>query len=318
MHNLIRYYYKNKYKIWGVIAFIVLLILIIQALNLLMAQLNEQENSNVSNTNTLNTLINNEDTDSYITNDQSAVSGDFIDSTTLENARVIIEDFISACNNGNVEEAYSYISNDCKSIMFNNVDQFKTLYYDVIFGGNKKNAAIENWLLNTYKVDITEDIMATGNANGIRTQDYMTVVEEDDEIKLNINSFVETEELNKEETIKDIKFTIINKKTYVDYEEYDIQVENMTGNRILLDTQQSTRSIYVQGENETAYYSYSNEILGELLRINDGFSTRLTIKFYKEYSLDYPTSTMVFSDVILNYNDNISEDTERETITINL
>ena len=210
MHNLIRYYYKNKYKIWGVIAFIVLLILIIQALNLLMAQFNEQENSNVSNTNTLNTLINNEDTNSYITNAQSAVTGDLIDSSTLENARVIIEDFISACNNGNVQEAYSYICNDCKSTMFNNVDQFKTLYYDVIFGGNKKNASIENWLLNTYKVDITEDIMATGNANGIRTQDYMTVVEEDDEIKLNINSFINKEELNKEETIRDKKFTIIN------------------------------------------------------------------------------------------------------------
>ena len=318
MRNLIRYYYKNKYKIWGIILFIVLLLFIIQVMNLIMLQINEQEiNNPLSNTNTSNNLINNKDTDSFITNDKSVVTGEQIDTKKLENARIIINNFITACNNGNVEEAYNYLSNDCKSEMFDTIEQFQTMYYDVIFGGNKKNAAIENWLLNTYKVDITEDIMATGNANGIRTQDYMTVVEEDNELKLNINSFVGKEELNEEETIQDIKFTILNKKTYVDYEEYDIQVENMTGNRILLDSQQSTKSIYIQGENETAYYSYSNEILGELLRINDGFSSRLTIKFYKSYSLDYKTKNIVFSDVILNYNDNISENIEREKIIIN-
>lgn len=320
LHKFRKFYYDNKTKIWRVILIIASIFIIIQLANYLIQIRTENVMNNVGsqNLNTTNSIINSDNTNTYVTSNTSGVSGELIDENILKKASEIIDSFISACNNGNVEEAYSYISNDCKSEMFNNIDQFKTLYYDVIFGRNKKNASVENWLLNTYKVDITEDIMATGNANGIRTQDYMTVVEEDNELKLNINSFVGKEELNEEETIQDIKFTIIDKKTYVDYEEYDIQVENMTGNRILLDTQQSTRSIYVQGENETAYYSYSNEILGELLRINNGFSTRLTIKFYKSYSLNNPTTNIVFSDVIFNYNDNISENTERETIIINI
>lgn len=319
IHNLLRYYYQNKYKIWGVIAFIVLLILVIQVVNFMVTQMNGQDSNNpISSNISSNTLINNKNTNSYLTNDKSAVTGEQINTTNLENARVIIENFISACNNGNIEEAYSYLSDDCKQELYTDVNQFKTLYYDAIFGGNKKNASIENWILNTYKVDITEDIMATGNANGIKTQDYMTVVKNNDEIKLNINSFVGIEEINKEQTVENIKFTILNIKTYVDYEEYELQVENNTGNRILLDSQQNTKSIYVQDDNETEYYSYSNEILSEFLSINNGFSTRLTIKFYKSYSLDNPTSNIVFSDVILNYNDNIGEDVERQTIEINV
>ncbi len=319
MHNLLRYYYQNKYKIWGVIIFIVLLILVIQVVNFMVTRMNGQDSNNpISSNISSNTLINNKETNSYITGDTSAVTGEQINTTNLENARVIIENFISACNNGNIEEAYSYLSDECKQELYTDVNQFKTLYFDAIFGGNKKNASIENWILNTYKVDITEDIMATGNANGIKTQDYMTVVEEDDEIKLNINSFVGIEESDKEQTVENIKFTIMNKKTYVDYEEYELQVENNTGSRILLDSKQSTQSIYVLDDNETKYYSYSNEILSEFLSINNGFSTRLTIKFHKSYSLDNPTSDIVFSDVILNYNDNISEDIERQTIEINV
>ena len=318
MHNLLRYYYQNKYKIWGVIIFIVLLILAIQVLNFITAKLNEQNINNIAQSNTTNSVINNKNTNSYLTNDTSAVTGEQIHITELENASEIIENFISACNNGEIEEAYSYLSNDCKQEMYIDINTFKTLYYDVIFGGNKKNVSIENWILDTYKVNITEDIMATGNANGIKTQDYMTIVEEDDDIKLNINNFIGTEIINKEQTIENIKFKIISKKVYNDYEEYDLQIENLTGNKILLDSLQNTKSIYLVDGNETEYYSYSNEILNELLEINNGFSTRLTIKFYKTYSLENATDTIVFSDIILNYNGNIGKNTERKTIKISI
>lgn len=318
MHNLLRYYYQNKYKIWGVIIFIVLLILAIQVLNFITAKLNEQNINNIAQSNTTNSVINNKNTNSYLTNDTSAVTGEQIHITELENASEIIENFISACNNGEIEEAYSCLSNDCKQEMYIDINTFKTLYYDVIFGGNKKNVSIENWILDTYKVNITEDIMATGNANGIKTQDYMTIVEEDDDIKLNINNFIGTEIINKEQTIENIKFKIISKKVYNDYEEYDLQIENLTGNKILLDSLQNTKSIYLEDGNETEYYSYSNEILSELLEINNGFSTRLTIKFYKTYSLENATDTIVFSDIILNYNGNIGKNTERKTIKISI
>ena len=321
LHKFRKFYYDNKTKIWRGILIIASIFIIIQLANYLIKIRSENLVNNTNNIGSQNLNVMNNttgNTNTFITSNISGVTGEMISESILTEANEVIENFISACNNGNIEEAYSYLSDECKQELYTDVNQFKKLYFDDIFGGNKKNASIENWILNTYKVDITEDIMATGNANGIKTQDYMTVVEEDDEIKLNINSFVGIEESDKEQTVENIKFTIMNKKTYVDYEEYELQVENNTGSRILLDSKQSTQSIYVLDDNQTKYYSYSNEILSEFLSINNGFSTRLTIKFYKSYSLDNPTSDIVFSDVILNYNDNIGEDIERQTIEINV
>ena len=317
MHNLIRYYYKNKYKIWGVIIFIVLLLMIIQVVNRIVENSNNQA-STVNNLNIGNSILNNKNTNTHITSNTSGVTGEIINNTSLEEASEIIENFISACNNRNIEEAYSYLSEDCKNEIYSDVNKFKTLYYDTIFGGNTKNASVENWLLNTYKVNITENIMQTGDANGIKTQDYITIVREDDGNKLNINSFVRKEEVNRVETIEDIEFTIINKKIYMDYEEYEIQVRNATGKDILLDSQQDVKSIFIQDNNETKYYSYSHELISSLLKINNGFSTHLTIKFSKSYSQERTTSYLIFSDVILNYNGNIDNEIDREQIKIAL
>ncbi len=315
MHNLIRYYYQNKYKIWGCILFIVLVFLSIQIINRILAQNNEQilKNNNISNNIKENTIINN---NSYLVNDESAITGENINNNSLKDASTIIENFITACNNGNIEEAYNYLSTDCKQEIYSDINKFKTLYYDVIFAGNKKSAAIENWMKNTYKVDIQSNIMETGNANGIKTQDYMTVVSEGEDIKLNINSFIEKEKIDKEYERDGIKFTIVDVKTYMDYEQYTIQVQNNTGNSILLDSQQSTKTIYLQDENEAEYYADINEIPINMLKIENGFSTSIQIKFAKTYSLERKTSNIIFADVNLNYN--IEELREKKEIKIDL
>lgn len=320
MHNLRRFYYQNKYKIWGVIIFIVLLLLAIQVLNKIASIANENKINNAitNNTNTVNNIINNPNTNSHITSDKSAVTGERVDNTSLKKASEIIENFVSACNNGNIEEAYNYLSEDCKSELYTDINKFKSLYYDTIFGGAKKSASVENWILNTYKVSITDDIMATGNANGMKTQDYITIVKDGENVKLNINGFVKKEKINKTQTIENMQFTVINKNIYMEYEEYEIQVINQSDGRVLLDTQQNTKSIYVQDSNETKYYSYSHELLSGLLKINNGFSTQLTVKFYKSYSKDRTTKNIVFSDVILNYNDIVNDEVERKKIIINL
>ena len=86
MHNLRRFYYQNKYKIWGVIIFIVLLLLVIQVLNKIASMVNENKinEAMLNNTNTANTIINNSNTNSHITSDKSAVTGEQVDNTSLK------------------------------------------------------------------------------------------------------------------------------------------------------------------------------------------------------------------------------------------
>ena len=283
MHKLRKFYYDNKYKIWGIIAFIVLLLASIQILNELVADNNninnQQQESNIVNN------INSENRNTYVTTNESVITGERVDSTELESASNIIEEFISECNNGNIEQAYNLLTEDCKAEMYQDIDKFRELYYNKIFTDNsKKTAKIENWILNTYKVNISNDIMATGGASTNGIQDYITIVDENDTLKISLNNYIGKEEINKIQTVNNIEFQIIEKNVYIDYETYTIRVNNKGENNIILDDLTNTRSIYLEDSNEIKYYAYSNEIISSLLKVNKGFSTQIDIKFSKEYS----------------------------------
>ena len=317
MHKLRKFYYDNKYKIWGIIAFIVLLLASIQILNGLVADNNninnQQQESNIVNN------INSENRNTYVTTNESVITGERVDSTELESASNIIEEFISECNNGNIEQAYNLLTEDCKAEMYQDIDKFRELYYNKIFIDNsKKTAKIENWILNTYKVNISNDIMATGGASTNGIQDYITIVDENDTLKISLNNYIGKEEINKTQTVNNIEFQIIEKNVYIDYETYTIRVNNKGENNIILDDLTNTRSIYLEDSNEIKYYAYSNEIISSLLKVNKGFSTQIDIKFSKEYSTNTArVNSIVFSEVNLNSDEELLEN-EKVTIIIDL
>ena len=314
MHKLRRFYYDNKYKIWGVIVAIVLLLLAIQIMNKIV-----ENNINISNKNNepernIINDINSGDKNTSVTTDKSIISGEQVDSNELEEVSKVIEEFISYCNNGNLEQAYNLLTEDCKQELYPNLNQFKTLYYDKIFSENiKKVATIENWMLDTYVVTISNDIMATGGISSNAVQDYITVEEYDDVLKLSINNFIEKEEINKKEIIDNIEFEIIEKKVYTDNEVYTIKATNNTENNIILADLTNTKSIYFENNNGVKYYPQTSEMIENLLNVNKGFSTQFDMKIIKDY--DTPNIiSITFSQVDLNN----SETQEKSKIIIDL
>ena len=313
MHKLRKFYYDNKEKIWGIIIFVVLVLLSIQIVNKLMSIQNENDLKNINQNSTLDTTYS-EDKNTYITNDESVVTGEKVGETDLQDANKIIEEFISECNNGNIEQAYNLISTDCKNEMYQDINKFKTMYYDKIFNSNtKKIATAENWILNTYIVNISEDIMTTGNlSEGI--QDYITIVKENNELKLNVNNYIGKEEINIEQLVDNINFNVIEKHIYVDYEIYKLKISNQSDNNIVLDTLQDPKTIYLQDDNEIKYYAYSNELISSMLKINKNFSTEINIKFSKSYSSsNVELKSIVFSGIVIEGNES-----DEKTIEINL
>lgn len=313
MHKLRKFYYDNKEKIWGIIIFVVLVLLSIQIVNRLMAIQNENDLKNINQNSTLDTTYS-ENKNTYITNDESVVTGEKVGETDLQDANKIIEEFISECNNGNIEQAYNLISTDCKNEMYQDINKFKTMYYDKIFNSNtKKIATAENWILNTYIVNISEDIMTTGNlSEGI--QDYITIVKENNELKLNVNNYIGKEEINIEQLVDNINFNVIEKHIYVDYEIYKLKISNQSDNNIVLDTLQDPKTIYLQDDNEIKYYAYSNELISSMLKINKNFSTEINIKFSKSYSSsNVGLKSIVFSGIVIEGNES-----DEKTIEINL
>lgn len=308
MHKLRQFYYQNKTQIKVVIAIIAFIIIAIQFTNY-MSRINSEKKVQESIVNNINNNKMSENRN-QITSEKSAVTGENINTTILNSVNKLIQEFITECNNKNIENAYNLLSEDCKKSNYKDVQAFKELYYDKVFNNIAKIATIENWINNTYKVTITDDALTTGSVSSSKRQDYITIIKEKNELKLNINSFVGTEEINEQKTINNLIFKIVNRNVYMEYEEYTIQVENKTNNTILLDTQENPKTIYLEDENNVKYYSYSNEIIGNLLKVNKGFSTQITIKFGKKYSSSAKRiNSIVFSDVLLNNNEKLNRTT---------
>lgn len=320
MHKLIKFYYDNKTKIIKIGLLIIFILLIIQLMNYI-AKLNNQkeEKGTLISTEQNNNDSNKENTNTSVTTEKSAVTGELVDGKQITNAQNIIEQFVSYCNNGETEKAYNLLSKDCKDEVYKGLEAFETIYYKENFGGNiKKTATIENWFGNTYAVYISTDIMATGKIEDTKKRDYYTLVDEDGSTKLNINSFIKKENINKEQTENNITYKIISKNVYMDYEEYTVQVQNGSENTILLDSMQSTKTIYLEDEKSVKYYCYTNEIISEFLKVNKGASTQLKLRFMRSYSSSQKNVSLVFSDIITNYTGSKDKTISREKVMLNI
>ena len=134
-------------------------------------------------------------------------------------------------------------------------------------------------------------------------QDYITVIKNKDEKKLNINNYVGRNKSNKETNYKNIKVNITTIDTYMDYEIYNLSVQNNTKNTILLDTGNDVNSVYLLDSKNMKYQFFNNEIIQNTLIIKSEFANNIQIKFNNSYSLNRKIEKIVFSKLILDYDE---------------
>lgn len=300
MGNLRRYYYANKTKIWRGILIVAFILVIIQVLNYFQGKKNTKVN-NVSKTNTINTITNN----TSLTTDKSALGTGSVSESQLKSDINIIDGFLSLCNNKKFEEAYKLVSTDCKNNLFTTYEIFKKTYCDKIFN-TYKTYTTENWSGNTYRVKITEDPLATGKtSNDMAIQEYMTIVDENKEKKLNINNYIGRKKINAEKTKNNIKIEVVSSDTYTEYEVYNIRVTNNSEKTIYLDDGEKTSTIYIEDSNELKYNAASGEIIYSTLKIKPGSTVEYAIKYTNTYRANRKINKLVFENLILNYDEYI-------------
>ena len=300
MGNLRRYYYANKTKIWRGVLIVAFILVIIQVLNYFQGKKNTKVN-NVSKTNTINTITNN----TSLTTDKSALGTGSVSENQLKSDINIIDGFLSLCNNKKFEEAYKLVSTDCKNNLFTTYEIFKTTYCDKIFN-TYKTYTTENWSGNTYRVKITEDPLATGKtSNDMAIQEYMTIVDENKEKKLNINNYIGRKKINAEKTKNNIKIEVVSSDTYTEYEVYNIRVTNNSEKTIYLDDGEKTSTIYIEDSNELKYNAASGEIIYSTLKIKPGSTVEYAIKYTNTYRANRKINKLVFENLILNYDEYI-------------
>ncbi len=292
MGKVREFYNQNRYMIWIIILILVAIIVLIQILNSFISKRNDLEESNKQNT-VIKSSNNN------INENYSVITGQEVKKEVSQ----VIDDFVYCCNNNEPEKAYALLSDECKKTLYPTLDDFTTKYYKNLFKGNI-TYLYQSWITYnnkyTYKIDFIEDMLSTGKASNTSITDYYTIVKQNEAYKLNINKFIGIENINKSTTRNNIKITINRKRIYMDYETYEIEVENNSNGKIELDSLQKTNTVYIEDENGQKYYWYNHEILEEDISIRRAQRGNVEVKFNKSYQPKKETTKVVFTNVVAN------------------
>lgn len=305
MNKIIRYWNQNRKKIIIIIAIIAFIIIMLNVINYMFKQMyNSPENVE----------LNIEDRQKPT---QSVITGQNVSKDITEENINIIKEFVDYCNNNETEKAYELLSNDCKAEFNNDINTFISNYYKRNFQ-TKKTYDLELMFSETgsytYKtIYYDENILATGGATSNNFEDYLTIINQDGEKKLNINGFIKKQEINQSQTTDGVQITIKNKKVYRDYEQYRISINNNTQNTISISDGQNSEDICLLDKNNVKYVSFLHEIPLYSLSIKPKRTTELDITFNKIYDTYRIMTKMQFSNICLN-----QENNTKTTITIKI
>lgn len=304
MYKLLRLYNQNRAKIWTLILIIALLFIVLRVINYYVKQ-NNEEISNLSKSQYqqekeyLNTITQN---NINLKSQKSVVSGNKIQTKTLQTEVSTIKNFLDACNEQKISEAYNMLTEECKELLYSTEEEFEKYYYNDIFNNGRLSYEIENWINSTYKIDIVPDMLATGKSNnGIVKQDHITVEKKNDEYKLNINNYVGRKQINTSEEKNGITIKINYRDIYMDNEIYNITVTNNSGTTILVDGLESQDTMYLEDDKGLKYLSYYGELTKGSMQLGNQIEKNMEIRYYSGYTSSKEIKKVVFSQVIIDY-----------------
>lgn len=318
MHKLIKLYNENRFVIIVIIIMIALGIIVLQTLNKLAGEERKAKLENIaketnSSTSSQSTTISDGNT--------SAITGQKV-KNSIANTE-IIKQFVKYCNEGQVENAYNMLTDDCKERIYPSLERFKTIYYEKIFKINRMYT-LENWYEEgnsaTYYIKYTEDVMASGNTESKNNMsDYITVTKQQMTNCLNINSYVGTKTINKSQVQNGINIEITKIHMYMDYTILDLKVRNLSKDTIILDTKENQDTLYLYDLKGVKYTAFLNENSTEELKASKNMEIKTDIKFNKRYN---PTSRdlsgLVLKDVVTNYENYTSKTEAKKAIKFDI
>ena len=317
MRKLLSYWNQNKRKILITIAVIALIIIIIQIANAMVKEQNKKDSNNQIGQNIVANDIT-KPSESVVSNDK------LTEKETKENSD-FIEQFVNYCNQHKIEEAYNLLTDDCKAELYPTKEIFTSNYVNQIFG-EQVNYELQLWYTasNCYTYRITYNkgnlLQTGGQASTGNFLDYITLIKQNGEYKLNINKFIRKEAINKQGSNNGIEVTINSKSIYVDYEIYHMTVQNDTQKTILLNNGTSTSNFSLIGRNNNIFTSVISEVPMSSLILNPKYRKTMDVKFNKIYITESKLEAMQMTNIYLDKSqyDSKQENPEQTTIRIGL
>lgn len=303
VRKLIRLYNQNRLGIWIGIFVLIFAIVIIQLLN----NFAKEENENIRNTQTNETNINSNiitsTNNGYTQQSNSLVSGGRVPDEYKNKFGNLINNFFNYCIQEQYDKAYELLSIDCKEELYPTLKTFEQTYCKNKFSKDKQ-FSFQSWTSTNayvYRVKIFDDMLATGKLSSEDyIEDYVSVIEENG-YKLNVNGYIGKVNLNVSNNNKYFSMKVKESDIFMEYSLYKIVLTNNSDNDILLDTQKDDDTVCLYDVENIRYYSYLYELTQEDLLIKAGQTKVIEIKFNNAYRENINIKRIVFSDIVLNY-----------------
>ena len=316
--NIIRAYNQNRRTVWIIIIAFIFLFCVLRGLNAISEKKNNEEYQNY-----LNDLQTPKEED-YKDNPDIKVT--ISDEKVEEKKELIIDQFIRYCNAKNINEAYNLLSENCKKYVYPTKDIFEKNYVNKIYNTTKLYSK-EYYFSGTYKVKLYEDMTSTGKVSDMSIEDYFTIDESETYPKLNISGYIKNEKYDND--IENgsgnsyVKINVTNRAVFRDYEEYTIEIKNLTNKDIRIDSLEDTRSTYMTDTHGVKYYAMLHEKTQDDLIVPNGAKKIVVLKFNKVYGKNSNIKSITFSDIILDNkkyssSNNKYEYEDRTNITTNI
>lgn len=123
--------------------------------------------------------------------------------------------------------------------------------------------------------------------------------------------------MNKQTAIgNNISIQVNAKLTYIDYEIYQITVNNQSANNIYLTDLQTTNDIVLIDEDDNEHIAYISEIPKSNLIVKPYIRGQLSIKFNMMYQTEAKAKTIHFKKIYTNYEQYMQNQTNENQETI--
>lgn len=311
MERWLRYWRQNAKKILLILAAIVFLIIALRIIN----QVIKQNKANIKNED-ITVTDNHKPT-------ESVISGTSLTENQAENNANFIQEFVQLCMERKTSQAYNLLSDDCKNELYPKIEQFEQNYINKIFT-TSNNYKLQLWLkqgnATTYQITyMNGNPLQTGNHTSDENfSDYITVISQNGENKLNLSSLICKEEINNTVEKQGIVITVKNKTIYQEYETYEVQINNQTDKEISLCKSNKAEDICLIDSEKREYSSALNEIPSSFLKLQVGNQETINIKFKKIYTTNSTSTLLQMRSISLNTNQTNEENVNVLNIEIKL
>ena len=226
----------------------------------------------------------------------------------------VVDKYMNYCNNGEYENAYNMLSENCKNKAFKgDIKKFEE-YIKSIFT-QKKRYSLQSYSnyddKHIYLLKIFNDYLATGlTGEEFATFDEkLLMVKEGDEYKLNIGDFIDVVDLKRVVEDDYSKIRILSKAVFCDHAEYLVKITNKTDYTMVISSVYEGNEVILDvGNDKRPMTNLSTEIV-----LAPGETQEYTLNFDKYIESKQEAQALIFNKIriLQSYTGN-EEDAEKE------